>query len=88
MNCETELDWIFHQLWTKAKGPQAFSFIIPETIVFRQGKPVNWYFNTNQGIILKKNFQNITMKKIWQQKLLAVAFIAPSKLDIPSLGSH
>ena len=37
---ETELEWLFYQLWTKntARAP-TFSFDIAETIILRQGNP-------------------------------------------------
>jgi hypothetical protein len=64
---ETEIEWLFYQLWIKADArPQAFSFLIPDTIVFKNGTPHTWYFNAKEGTILKKNYQNVTNKKVWK----------------------
>ena len=63
--CETELEWLLYALWTKkTASPTKFSFQLPDTVVLRDGKPHNWYFSSREGLILKKNFFNITPDKI------------------------
>lgn len=66
-SCESELEWLLYNLWTKksAKPPQ-FSFQIADTVVLKDGKPQNWYFSSRDGTILKKNFYNVTPDKIYR----------------------
>jgi hypothetical protein len=67
MLLETELEWLFYQLWTKADArPTIFSFVIPDTVIYKNGEPKVWYFNNKDGSILKKNFQNVTNRKLYK----------------------
>jgi hypothetical protein len=64
---ETEVEWLFYHLWAKKDAkPSQFSFLIPDTIIFKKGSPHTWYFNAKEGVILKKNYQNVTCKKVWK----------------------
>ena len=64
-SCDTELEWLLYALWTKkAAQPTSFSFHLPDTVILKDGKPQTWYFSSRDGVILKKNFYNVTSEKI------------------------
>ncbi|CDW91604.1 UNKNOWN [Stylonychia lemnae] len=67
-NINSELEWLFYNLWTKVgPSPPKFSFSVPETVFYRHGRPESWYFTNKEGIILKKNKFNVNQKMIHQK---------------------
>ena len=64
-NIQSEFEWLYYQLWTKTStAPTKFPFHIPETIFFKFNNPYAWFFTSKEGLILKKNKINVTMKNI------------------------
>jgi len=58
---------IFYLLWKK-ESPfnESLSINIPDTVIFRKGSPSQWYFTTEQGVLLRKKKNNLTMENIIQ----------------------
>lgn len=65
---EADVDGInenfFNLLWTKDELNFGPSINIPDTIIFKYGQPVSWYFTTTQGKIKKKNRSNLLNARI------------------------
>jgi hypothetical protein len=65
---QTDVDGInenfFNLLWTKDELNFGPSINIPDTIIFKYGQPVSWYFTTAQGKIKKKNRSNLLNARI------------------------
>ena len=58
---------IYNLLWTNKYKQPSFSFLIPDTVLFIEDKPVLWLFNSKSGSIKRKlkdklNIQNIINK--------------------------
>jgi hypothetical protein len=65
---ETELEWLLYHLWNKVTAkPPIFSFALPQTVIFKAGKPTAWYFKSKDGFILKKNASNVTLVNIQKE---------------------
>lgn len=44
--------------------------MIPETVVFKEGEPREWYFKSDkEGVILKKNWANVTKEEVVEKFL-------------------
>jgi len=54
----------FELLWTKDELNFGPSVNIPDTIIFRYGKPTHWYFTGVDGKMKKKNKQNLLNVRI------------------------
>jgi hypothetical protein len=64
LNCDgISLDF-FNLLWTKDELNFGPSVNIPDTVVFKFGKPVCWYFTAKNGKIKKKNRQNLMNARV------------------------
>lgn len=65
-NVSSEMEWLFYTLWLKASGssPPKFSFAIPDTVFYRNGRAESWYFTSKEGYIMKKNKLNVNQKVI------------------------
>lgn len=62
---ETELEWLFFQLWTKkAARATVFAFHIPDTVIVRPDQTPVWYFTNKEGYFLRKNLQNVRPAKM------------------------
>lgn len=62
---ETELEWLIYTLWNKnTTVTPVYTFAIPQTVIFKQGKPDAWFFRSKEGHLLKKNYHNTTTEKI------------------------
>ena len=55
---------IFELLWTKDALNFSPQLNIPDTVVFRFGQPVQWYFTGSNGRIKRKNRQNLMNSKV------------------------
>lgn len=64
----TDVDGInenfFNLLWMKDELNFGPSINIPDTIIFKYGQPVTWYFTSSQGKIKKKNRSNLLNARI------------------------
>jgi hypothetical protein len=69
---ETELygcglvESLYHYLWLKNKmdNNAPIKLNLPDTIVYRSGKPCYWYFTARDGSIKRKNSANVTSEEI------------------------
>ena len=55
---------LFRLLWTKDELNFAPSINIPDTIIYKYGQPVSWYFTALNGRVKKKNKHNLMSAKI------------------------
>ena len=62
---EGVVDSIYYDIWlNSSKGNEKIPFFIPDTIVYKYYRPLNWYFTSINGRINKKKKENITPSKI------------------------
>ena len=54
----------FNLLWTKDELNFGPSINIPDTVIFKYGQPVTWYFTASNGKIKKKNRNNLLNARI------------------------
>jgi hypothetical protein len=57
-------DDLFHLLWSKDEMNFSPSVNIPDTIIYKYGQPVSWFFTASNGHIKKKNKHNLVSSKI------------------------
>eukprot|EP00639_Heterosigma_akashiwo_P030448 CAMPEP_0194685744 /NCGR_PEP_ID=MMETSP0295-20121207/15020_1 /TAXON_ID=39354 /ORGANISM="Heterosigma akashiwo, Strain CCMP2393" /LENGTH=481 /DNA_ID=CAMNT_0039573297 /DNA_START=118 /DNA_END=1560 /DNA_ORIENTATION=- len=57
---------LFEALWTKDELNFGPSVNIPDTIVYKFGQPVSWYFTGIEGKVKKKNKHNVVNAKIYE----------------------
>ncbi|TMW68797.1 hypothetical protein Poli38472_006265 [Pythium oligandrum] len=69
---------LYGYLWTKADEEEdahagTFSFVVPDTVVFKHQKPVKWFFTSKQekGKILSKSKKHVSVTHVMQ------AFLEP-----------
>jgi hypothetical protein len=79
----------FNLLWTKDELNFGPSINIPDTIIFKYGQPVQWYFTSKNGKLKKKNRQNVMPARIeenFTKHLLGYDVIA-TFISVPLEGS-
>jgi len=57
---------LYHMLWNK-DGSQPTSILpvfIPDTVLFRPGAPIAWYFSDSSGVMKRKSEANLNIPKI------------------------
>ena len=62
MQFESETEWLLFTLWN-TKSQKAYKFSVPDTVIFREGKPLAWYFTTKEGMLKRKidlSYKHIT----------------------------
>ncbi|KRX00119.1 hypothetical protein PPERSA_07226 [Pseudocohnilembus persalinus] len=62
MKLSSSTEWLFFHLWKKNPEKNNSScpgIFIPDTIIYRWGKPFFWYFTTRDGQILRKTKERI-----------------------------
>jgi hypothetical protein len=52
----------FNLLWTKDELNFGPSINIPDTVIFKYGQPISWYFTAKNGKLKKKNSKNRSNK--------------------------
>ena len=57
-------DHFFELLWSKDELGLGPSLNVPDTIVYRYGKPLHWYFTGVDGKLKKKTRQNLVNVRI------------------------
>ena len=57
-------DTLFHWLWCKDELNFGPSLQIPDTIIYKFGQPIHWYFTGVDGKLKKKSKQNLVNVKI------------------------
>jgi hypothetical protein len=63
----SEMDWLLHYLWHKESGkPEIkYNFKIPETVIYKIGRPFAWYFTSKEGVIMKKTKAKLTNESVY-----------------------
>jgi len=88
---------LFKLLWAKDELNFGPSINIPDTIVYKYGTPVSWYFtSTSSGKIKKKLKQNLVSAKIEEAfnkhvlgyDVLAVFISMPAEVEVPAGGAN
>lgn len=57
MKCQSivtnETEWLFYFLWLKEVGKPIikYNFKIPNTVIYKVGRPYEWYFTAQDGTI-------------------------------------
>lgn len=60
-------DALFELLWAKDALNFSPQINIPDTVVFRFGQPIQWYFTASNGRIKKKNKSNLLNSKVEEE---------------------
>ncbi len=56
---------LYYLLWRKdSPFNEKLNIKIPDTIVFRKGRPMSWYFTNNEGVVLRKKQSSLTFPEI------------------------
>ena len=57
---------IYHMLWNKDVfyPSSALPVFIPDTVMFRSGTPIAWYFSDSEGIIRRKKEQKLNIQQV------------------------
>lgn len=56
---------IYYLLWRKdSPFNEKLNLRIPDTIIFRKGRPMAWYFTNNDGVVLRKKPSSLTYPEI------------------------
>jgi hypothetical protein len=55
---------LYHHLWCKDEQDRSPSVRVPDTIVYKYGQPVHWYFTGQDGQLKKKLKNNVINAKI------------------------
>ncbi len=59
---------IYYLLWRKdSPWNEKLQLKIPETVVFRRGRPIAWYFTNSNGVVLRKKPTSLTYPDILQK---------------------
>ena len=57
-------DSLFHHLWMKDELSFGPSLQVPDTIIYKFGQPVHWYFTGADGKVKRKHKQNLVSVRI------------------------
>eukprot|EP01032_Pedospumella_encystans_P018327 gene18327-20866_t len=87
---------LFKLLWAKDELNSGPSINIPDTIVYKYGTPVSWYFTSTNGKIKKKLKQNLVSAKIEETfnkhvlgyDVLAVFISMPAEAEVAPGGAN
>lgn len=59
------MELMYYLLWRKDSPYKLhLNISIPDTIIFKKGKPVRWYFTNSEGTVLQKKIENINFENI------------------------
>jgi hypothetical protein len=59
------MEMVYYLLWRKdSPYNEQMNISIPDTIIFKKGRPVSWYFTNSEGKVLKKKGPNVTFENI------------------------
>jgi hypothetical protein len=59
------MELMYYLLWRKDSPYKShLNISIPDTIIFKKGKPVRWYFTNSEGTVLQKKIENINFENI------------------------
>ena len=64
----SEHEWLLHYLWSKEAGKPIikYNFKIPDTVIYKIGRPHSWYFTSKEGTIMKKNKAKLTNESVYE----------------------
>ena len=59
-------DLLYHILWCKESMYEEadFRIMLPDTVIFRNGKPYVWYFSNKEGKVLRKKELTLNLENI------------------------
>jgi hypothetical protein len=62
-----EMEWLLYYLWHKESGKPVikYNFKIPDTVIYKIGRPFWWYFTSKEGMILKKTHAKLTHECVY-----------------------
>jgi len=62
-----EMEWLLYILWHKEPGKPVikYNFKIPDTVIYKIGRPYSWYFTSKEGVILKKTKTKLTHDSVY-----------------------
>lgn len=60
-------EMLFHRLWEKDELNLGPAITIPDSIIYKHGRPVCWYFTALDGKIKKKTKHNLDAEKIEEE---------------------
>src|SRR5688572_15416893 len=56
---------IYYLLWRKdSPFNEKLNLRIPDTLIFRKGRPMAWYYTTNEGSVMRKKQNSLVYPKI------------------------
>lgn len=56
---------IYYLLWRKdSPYKERLNILMPDTIVFRKGRPMAWYFTSSEGVVLRKKQTSLVYEEI------------------------
>ena len=63
----SEMEWLLHYLWHKEAGKPVikYNFKIPDTVIYKIGRPYIWYFTSKEGYIMKKTKTKLTHECVY-----------------------
>ena len=67
---------LYYLLWKKDSPfhqDQLFKVNLPHTIIFKNKKPIMWYFTSRQGVISRKKHLNLLPNAIYEEFMKSVS---------------
>ena len=77
------IDNLYHYLWAKDALFNCGTYVLlPDTVIYKYGNPMFWYFTSKNGTILRKsksnvhseNIQNSFLKYVGNSDIVAVLY--------------
>ena len=64
-----EIEWLYSTLWYKPPSfrQPKFPFKLPDTVIVRDGRVKHWFFTSKDGLLLKKNKENLEFIKVHER---------------------
>lgn len=64
----SEMEWLLYYLWHKESGKPVvkYNFKIPDTVIYKIGRPYAWYFTSKDGTIMKKTKAKLTNESVFE----------------------
>ena len=58
---------LYEYLWSRDELDARPQVTIPDTVLYRNGKPKRWYFTSTNGEVKRKNGTNVTVLKVEEE---------------------
>jgi|TARA_B110000208_G_scaffold187606_1_gene245882 hypothetical protein len=86
---------LYEYLWSRDELDARPQVTIPDTVLYRNGKPKRWYFTSTNGEVKRKNGTNVTVLKVEEEFTkkafgcdVIATFIRTSMGDAPGAGGE